>query len=139
MTTREQITDRFQQMNQDAKELSRNMWLASLGTVGMVDEAGRDLWNRLVERGKKVDFKVDLKGEKLWDNEVLNPVLKPVREAGERVNGRFTETRERVERSVEDNMTEVLHRLGAPSRRDVQVLIDRIEKLTHKVEGLQEA
>lgn len=135
MTTREQITDRLQQMNQDAKELSRSMWLASLGTVGMVDEASRDLWNRLVERGKKVDFKVDFKGEKIWDNEVL----KPVREAGERANGRFTETRERVERSVEDNMTEVLHRLGAPSRRDVQDLIDRIEKLTHKVEGLEAA
>ena len=131
MTTREQLTDRLQQMNEDAKELSRNMWLASLGTVGMVDEAGRDLWNRLVERGKKVDFK----GEKIWDNEVL----KPVREAGERVNSRFTETRERVESSVEDNMTEVLHRLGAPSRRDVQDLIDRIEKLTHKVEGLEAA
>lgn len=126
MTTREQITDRIQQMNHDAKEFSRTMWLAGLGTVGAVDEAGRDLWNRLVERGKKVEG-------------AQGDLMKSVRDAGERVNGRITETRQRVERGVEENMSEVLHRLGAPNRRDVQQLIDRVETLTHKVEGLQQA
>lgn len=128
-TTREQITDRIQQMNQDAKELSRNMWLAGLGTVGAVDEAGRDLWKSLVERGKKFD------GGELMKSDLV----KVVREAGERVNGRINETRERVERGVEENMAGVLHRIGAPSRSDVQQLIDRVEKLTHKVESLQKA
>ena len=129
MTTRGQITDRIQQLNDDAKEVGRNMWLAGLGTVGVVDETGRDLWKRLVERGKKVE------GGELWQNDLM----KSVREAGERVNGRFTKTRERVERGVEENMAEVLHRIGAPSRRDVQKLIDHVEQLTHKVESLQQA
>lgn len=125
MTTREQITDRFQQINQDAKELSRTMWLAGLGTVGAVDEATRDLWSQLVERGKKV--------------EVTGDLAKTVREAGERVGDRLNEARERVERGMQENMAGVLNRLGAPSRSDVQQLIDRVEKLTLKVEGLGKA
>ena len=92
MTTREQITDRIQQMNQDAKELSRSMWLASLGTVGTVDEAGRDLWSQLVERGKKVDQ--GTQGRRSGDN------LRP--RGGSDANGPLTETRERVERGVEE-------------------------------------
>ncbi|MDA8016881.1 MAG: phasin family protein [Thermoanaerobaculia bacterium] len=128
MNTREQITDRLQQMNRDAKELGRNVWLAGLGTVGMADQASRDLWTRLIEQGKKVEVGVDElpKGD----------LLRSVRDAGVRVNDRLTETRERVERGVEENMAGVLHRFGAPSRRDVQDLIDRVDKLTRKVENL---
>lgn len=125
-TTREQITDRIQQINHDAREMSRRMWLAGLGTVSTVDEAGRNLWSELVERGKKAE-------------KARGDIAQNVRDAGEKINVRVTETRERFERGVEESMTSVLHRLGAPTRQDVEQLIDRIEKLTVKVESLHKA
>lgn len=125
-TTRDQITDRIQQINHDAREISRRMWLAGLGTVSTVDEAGRSLWSELVERGKKAE-------------KARGDIAQNVRDAGDKINVRVTETRERFERGVEESMTTVLHRLGAPTRQDVEQLIDRVEKLTLKVESLQKA
>ena len=127
MNTREQLSQRVNQMGADVKEAGRNMWLAGLGAVSTIDERRRDVVSDLVSRGEKMDPKVDL------------DLMKPVAEVTERV----TEATERVktlggkvERKVEDGMSQTLNRLGIPARGDVQELIKRVELLTLKVDAL---
>ena len=119
-TTREELNDRLNQVGNDVREMSRNVWLAGLGAIGTIDERGRAVFNDLVGRGEKMDGKLDLE------------IMKPFGGAADRVKS-FNED---IERRVEDGMETALHRLGMPTRGDVSTLIERVEQLTQKVEGL---
>lgn len=120
MSTVEQLNDRLNQVGQDVRDLGRDVWLAGLGAVGTLDERRREVFNDLVDRGEKMDGKLDLE------------LLKPVNGVADRVKG----FGDQVERRVEDGMASALHRLGMPARNDVEMLIERVERLTAKVEGL---
>ena len=109
----------------------RNLWLASLGAAGSLGELGREAVTRLVERGRDleksgrpaIEKRVREGGEKLRD---LG------RESGERIRG----FGRRAEHRFEERMEDALQRFGVPSRNEVRGLIDRIEKLTRKVENM---
>ncbi len=111
---------RAQELGRGVKGAGRDVWLAGLGALHSVDEGGRGLFSDLVARGRRFEAK-----EK--------PVLEDrFRKAGERV----TAFRARLEHGIEDRLTHTLQRFGVPDRDQVHQLIDRIEELTRKVEGL---
>lgn len=118
--TREELNDRLNQVGKDVRELGRNVWLAGLGAIGTIDERGRAVFTDLVDRGEKMDGKLDIE------------LLKPIEDAADRVKT----LNEDIERRMEDGMETALHRLGMPTRGDVSTLIERVERLTEKVEGL---
>ena len=120
MNAREQLNERMGQMRDGVKDLGRNVWLAGLGAVGSVDEQSRTMFSDLVARGEKVDGKVGAE------------VRKPFDDARERLEA----FGERLEQGVENRMTRTLHLFGVPARDDLDKLIDRVEKLTEKVERL---
>lgn len=110
-------------LGEDLKTAGRKVWLMGLGAAASVEDSGRKLFSELVERGEKRRG-----GEgREWP--------RPIRQAEERMKtmGR------NVEQRVEEGMTQTLHRLGVPARDDVQTLIDRIDVLSRKVEGLKGA
>ena len=123
MNTKQEITNRFNQIGKDVKDAGRNVWLAGLGAVSSFDQRGRGMFDDLVERGRE---EVDADRGR---------VLAPWRQTRDRMKtmGR------KLERDVEDRMTTVLHRLGIPARHDVRLLIDRVEHLTRKVESLSKS
>ncbi len=111
---------RVQDLGRGVKDAGRQVWLAGLGAVQSVDQGGRGLFSDLVARGRRFE-----------DREL--PVLEDrFRKVGERV-GAF---RDRLEHDVEDRLATTLQRFGVPDRDEVHQLIDRIEELTRKVEGL---
>ena len=103
---------------QELKKAGRSLWLAGLGVVQVVDESGRELVSRLVERGRRLEVP-DLEGR--------------LRTGGEKIRDFGL----RAERGFEARMSRTLERFGVPSRDDVKVLGDRIEELTRKVECLK--
>ncbi|MEO1369432.1 MAG: phasin family protein [Acidobacteriota bacterium] len=127
MSTAQELNDRLNKMGTNVRDLGRDVWLAGLGAVGTLDERRREVFTDLVDRGEKLVER----GEKV-DGKIELEVMKPVNEVADRVKGLGA----RVERRFEDGMASALHRLGMPARNDVEALIERVERLTEKVEGL---
>ncbi len=109
-----------QEVGRGVKDAGRHAWLVGLGALNSVDEGGRELFSDLVARGRRFEAR-----EK--------PVLE---ERFRKVGHRVEAFRDRLEHGVEDRLAHTLKRFGVPDRDEVQQLIDRIEKLTRKIEDL---
>ena len=98
----------------------RNLWLAGLGVVAEVEEGGRGLFDRLVERGRPMEAKQ--------------------RETLEKVGGKTNETVRGLGKLMQDTMEYetkgVLKKLGLLTRDDVRILAARLESLSNKIDEL---
>jgi len=103
----EQVDSGFDKL----RAAGRNLWLAGLGAVAEVEEGGRHLFDRLVERGRPLEGKLEGKQKKL--TETL---------------GR------RVEETVGLESRGVLKRLNLMTREDVKILTARLESLSQKID-----
>ncbi len=112
--------NRAQELGQGVKDAGRHVWLAGLGAIESVDQGGRGLFSDLVARGKRLEARE-------------RPALE---ERFRKVGDRVAEFRDRLEHDVEDRLAHTVQRFGVPDRNEVQQLIERIEQLTRKVEGL---
>ena len=117
----EKATDQAKKFGDDVVNAGRNVWLAGLGAYSWAEEETRKTFDDLVHRGEKLE-----KNEK-------NVVTKTIDEATTKAKELGT----KVEDTVHDTVTTVLHRAGVPSRDEIQTLIARVEELTKKVETLQ--
>lgn len=100
------------------REAGRNVWLAGLGAFARAEEEGRELFDQLVERGRKVETRQF----KTLDRTVA------------RTSDRFKDWGDRVQGSVEEGLQVLLHRVGLPSREDLDHLSARLSTLSRKVD-----
>ena len=117
------VKDTVMDMGTELKNYGRNMWLAGLGVVAVVDEEARSVFDQLVSRGEKVEKDLEKKESvfaKTFDNasETIKTVGKKVEDGVQRT----TET--------------ALHTMGIPTHDEIQTLIRRVEQLTRKVNDL---
>jgi len=98
--------------------VGRNLWLAGVGAMAEVSEAGMETFDRLVERGRPVEEK-----QKQRVQAVTERATKTVREAGQLVQD-----------TVEYESRGMLKRLNVMTREDVKVLSSRINSLSRKVD-----
>ena len=117
----EKATDNAKKLGDDVMNVGRNVWLAGLGAYSWVGEETRKTFDDLVNRGEKFE-----KDEK-------NVVTKTIDDATAKAKDFGT----KVEDTVHDTVTTVLHRAGVPSHDEIRTLIDRVEELNKKVEKLQ--
>lgn len=96
----------------------RSLWLAGLGAVAEVEEGGRELFDRLVERGR--------------------PVEERQRKVAETVADRAQRTAREMGKLVQDTVAYesrgMLKRLNVMTREDVKVLSARLETLSKKID-----
>jgi len=95
----------------------RNLWLAGLGVVAEVEDGGRELFDRLVERGVPVEGKQKKLAETMTER-----ANKAVRSVGKL-----------VEETVEFEGRGMLKRLNLMTREDVKILSARLETLSRKI------
>jgi poly(hydroxyalkanoate) granule-associated protein len=117
------MTFDFKRIQGDLFSSTRNVWLASLGVLATVEEEGQSLFGTLVEKGKKIEAR----GKKSWTE-----TRKELESTTEEIGGRLDE----LGGKLDHNISEVLQRMGVPSRTQVEELTDRVEKLTGQVERL---
>jgi poly(hydroxyalkanoate) granule-associated protein len=98
----------------------RNLWLAGLGAFAQVEEGGRDLFDRLVERGRPLEERQKKTLEKVGDK-----TSETVRDLGRLVQD-----------TVEFEAQGALKRLGLLTRDDVRMLAARLETLAQKIDDL---
>ena len=110
----------LQKMGRDLAATGRNAWLASLGVVAQADERGRDLFDRLAERGRPLAEK-----QKVTFAEATDKVERSARELGKLVND-----------TVEYEVRGALSRFGLATRDDLKALERRLENLSRELDEL---
>ncbi len=107
-------------LREDLSEAGRDVWLASLGAVALLEKEGRETFEMLVEKGKNFEAR-----EKGTLDRMLQEAAGQVRALGKR-----------VESGLQDTSKMVLQRFGVPSHAEINALITRVEQLTAKVEAI---
>lgn len=108
------------QKTETLRAAGRSIWLAGVGAAMTFGEEAGDIFDRLVEKGRKIE------GRELQD----------VRKAFGRAGDRAKDVGTRLGDKAEEGVTAVLHRFGVPTRHEIQKLITRVEQLTAKVDDL---
>jgi poly(hydroxyalkanoate) granule-associated protein len=107
----------------DWRELAtagRNLWLAGLGVVAEVEEGGRELFDRLVERGRPLE----------------RQQRTTIEEVGERSAAAVRDLGKLVQDTMEYETKGVLRRLGLLTRDDVRTLAARLDTLSGKIDEI---
>ena len=106
------------QIRHDLTEAGHQMWLAGVGAVARFEKEGRELFDSLVERGRKVESR----RFKALDRIVA------------RTSERVGEVSEKMQHRVEKGARGMLHRLGLPTREDLEALSGRLAALSQKID-----
>jgi poly(hydroxyalkanoate) granule-associated protein len=115
-----------QKVQHEIVDNAHQIWLAGLGAVATAQEEGGKLFKNLVEKGE--DF------EKAGKDRV------------EQAKGAVTGVKvvaesywETFERTLDDKVTAVIHRIGVPTKDEIDTLTERVETLTAAIEKLRVA
>lgn len=90
------------------------VWLAGLGALALTEEEGSKFFHSLVKKGEVVEKKSKAR-------------LDDVVDAARKVPATTIST---IERRTDQTFQQVMKRLGIPTRKDIDLLTRRIEKLT---------
>ena len=120
----DQMQDTARRMEHDLRETGKKVWLAGLGTVGMIGNTTGTLFDTLVDEGKR------------FQEGQVKVVDKVMTRTTDRVSTVMHDAMTYVQDAVQDVTKTTMNRLGMPSRKDVADLTARVELLTAKVEML---
>ncbi|ANM30739.1 hypothetical protein ABI59_15850 [Acidobacteria bacterium Mor1] len=104
----------------ELRESAGRIWLAGLGALATAEEEGGKLFRNLVERGESFD-----------GPDPVGAATRKARDARQQAGKAMG----KVEEAFDQRVTDALHRVGVPTRREIEALTERIEKL----QGLLEA
>jgi poly(hydroxyalkanoate) granule-associated protein len=113
-----------QQIQHEIAENAHQIWLAGLGAVAMAQEEGSKFFSSLVEKGEGFE-----KAGKEQVDKARGAVsgVKVVAES-------YWET---FERTLDDKVTAVIHRIGVPTKDEIDSLTERVESLTAAIDKLR--
>ena len=113
----------------DFKKYTKQIWLAGLGAFSRAEEEGNRLFDSLVKVGEELETKTQ---------DIADSTVEAVGEVKERMTERVSDTKERVERALDERVNLTLSRIGLASHREVTQLMELIERLDKKVDALSE-
>jgi len=107
----------------DLVESAHRVWLAGLGAMALAEEGSNKFFKDLVERGQSVESRG----------------MEQVEKAKGTVTGMKTVAEsywETFERTIDDQVTSIIHRLGVPTKSEIEELTSKVEQLTGTIEKL---
>ena len=106
----------------EIKRNSARIWLAGLGAYAMMEEDGRDAFERLVEKGMELE-KENSKGQQFVPDSKLDEL-----------KSKANQTMDRIERAFDLRVSSALGRLGISRKSDLDLLHDKIDRLASAIE-----
>jgi poly(hydroxyalkanoate) granule-associated protein len=115
---------RAKDFQHEMMESAHKIWLAGLGAMAVAEQEGSKLFKNLVEKGETVETR----GKEQVDK--AKGTFSGVKTVAES----YWET---FERTMDDQLTAVIHRLGVPTKDEIEKLTTKVEALTRSVEKLR--
>ena len=112
------------ELQNDIMESAHKIWLAGLGAVAMAEEEGGKFFSNLMEKGQKLEKKSKQHVEKARGTVAG---MKTVAES-------YWDT---FGRTIDDRVTAVIHRIGVPTKDEIEALTKKVENLTVAVDKLR--
>ena len=102
------------------KESAHEIWLAGLGAFALAGEEGGRMFRQLVKRGEGME-------------KVNKARIGKITARAESLQGEARTAVARLATPIEAGMTNAMHRLGVPTRKEIATLTKRVEELTRVV------
>ena len=124
-------------LTHNVREFARQIWLAGLGAFARAQDEGDKFFEALVQEGRAVDARM----KKTADDKI-----EPIKSGVVTMKGKVEEMRERatgawnkLEEVFQARVARALHRLGVPTRDDIQQLFQQVELLGRNIQELTQA
>lgn len=124
---------------------AHRVWLAGLGALSRAQDEGGKFFRQLVEKGSELEGRGREKVEELVGKarDAASGARDKVEEARTKarteVESRGEELSSQISRVVDERVEKLLHRMGVPTRQEIQALTERVEALNRQVEKGQGA
>jgi len=118
------VKAKAKELQGDLMESAHKIWLAGLGALAFAEQEGGKMFKNLVEKGEGYEAKGREQVEK------ARGAVAGVRTVAES----YWET---FGRTVDERMTTVIHRIGVPTKDEIETLTRKVEDLTKAIEKLR--
>ena len=109
----------------EIKRNSNKIWLAGLGAYALMEEEGKEEFERLVDKGQVFEKENNSRGQQLVADSKLDEL-----------KNRANQTMDRIERAFDLRVSSALGRLGISRKSDLELLHDKIDRLAEAMEQL---
>ena len=113
------------------KESAQQIWLAGMGAFSKAQAEGRQVFEALVKEGTSLQKKTQTVAE-----ERLGEVTQKMTSMAGDVQAKAGQHWDKLEGIFEERTAKALNKLGVPSAKDVEALMERIDELSAKVAKL---
>lgn len=119
------------QLSSTVKDSAQQIWLAGLGAFSKAQEEGGKAFDSLVKEGLSIQRKTQAVAEERI-SEATNRVSNMATDISSKAAGQW----DKLENIFEDRVAKALNKLGVPSARDIESLMERIDTLSQAVHRL---
>lgn len=113
------------------KDSAQQIWLAGLGAFSKAQEEGGKAFESLVKEGLSIQRKTQAVAEERI-SEATHRVSSMATDISSKAAGQW----DKLENIFEDRVAKALNKLGVPSARDIESLMERIDTLSQAVHRL---
>jgi len=116
------------------KESAREIWLAGMGAFAKAQAEGKQVFEALVKEGNSLQKKTQGVAE-----EKFSEVTSKMTSMADEVTAKAGQHWDKLETIFEQRTAKALKKLGVPTAKDVQALMDRVDALGAQVAGRTKA
>lgn len=113
------------------KESAQQIWLAGLGAFAKAQEEGSKVFDNLVKEGTSLQRKTQATAEERI-SEATSRMASMATDISAKASGQW----DKLEGIFEERVAKALKKLGVPSAKEIDVLINRIDELNRSVAKL---
>ncbi len=116
------------QLANSVKESAQQIWLAGLGAFSKAQAEGGKVFETLVKDGLGLQRKTQAAAE-----EKISEATSKMTDMASGITSKATGQWDKLENIFEDRVAKALKKLGVPSAKEVQALMQRVEELSKQV------
>jgi poly(hydroxyalkanoate) granule-associated protein len=119
------------QLSETVKESAQQIWLAGLGAFAKAQEEGGKVFEALVKEGTSMQRKTQAAAEEKI-TEATSRMANMATDISSKASGQW----DKLETIFEQRVSKALNKLGVPSSKDIDALVERIDELNRNVAKL---